>query len=152
MPTDWRSRFPPRMLWRARQDSNLRPSAPEADALSAELQARDRNHTWRSSSGRRRLARTTCSQRSRSQAGAAAVAASDGAVFAKTCATYDRNGSSNPAWDSDQKRGYPGLRGDQATAGVYLHRVGRDPEPATEAAALIPWRRGSTEVRGGETS
>ncbi len=27
--------------WRARQDSNLRPSAPEADALSAELQARD---------------------------------------------------------------------------------------------------------------
>jgi hypothetical protein len=27
---------------RARQDSNLRPSAPEADALSAELQARDR--------------------------------------------------------------------------------------------------------------
>jgi hypothetical protein len=29
-------------LWRARQDSNLRPSAPEADALSAELQARGR--------------------------------------------------------------------------------------------------------------
>src|SRR6059058_5187198 len=30
-----------RMLkWRARQDSNLRPSAPEADALSTELQAR----------------------------------------------------------------------------------------------------------------
>ncbi len=28
-------------LWRARQDSNLRPSAPEADALSAELQAHD---------------------------------------------------------------------------------------------------------------
>ncbi len=28
-------------VWRARQDSNLRPSAPEADALSAELQARD---------------------------------------------------------------------------------------------------------------
>jgi hypothetical protein len=28
-------------LWRARQDSNLRPSAPEADALSAELQARE---------------------------------------------------------------------------------------------------------------
>ncbi len=28
--------------WRARQDSNLRPSAPEADALSAELQARGR--------------------------------------------------------------------------------------------------------------
>src|SRR5262249_19634721 len=26
--------------WRARQDSNLRPSAPEADALSTELQAR----------------------------------------------------------------------------------------------------------------
>ena len=33
---DWRARH-----WRARQDSNLRPSAPEADALSAELQARD---------------------------------------------------------------------------------------------------------------
>ena len=29
------------MFWRARQDSNLRPSAPEADALSAELQARE---------------------------------------------------------------------------------------------------------------
>ena len=28
--------------WRARQDSNLRPSAPEADALSTELQARGR--------------------------------------------------------------------------------------------------------------
>src|SRR5512140_2182293 len=28
--------------WRARQDSNLRPSAPEADALSTELQARAR--------------------------------------------------------------------------------------------------------------
>src|SRR5688500_10035427 len=28
--------------WRARQDSNLRPSAPEADALSTELQARER--------------------------------------------------------------------------------------------------------------
>ena len=27
--------------WRARQDSNLRPSAPEADALSTELQARE---------------------------------------------------------------------------------------------------------------
>ena len=27
-------------MWRARQDSNLRPSAPEADALSTELQAR----------------------------------------------------------------------------------------------------------------
>ncbi len=31
--------------WRARQDSNLRPSAPEADALSTELQARDADHT-----------------------------------------------------------------------------------------------------------
>ena len=29
------------MFERARQDSNLRPSAPEADALSTELQARD---------------------------------------------------------------------------------------------------------------
>ena len=29
-----------RLNWRARQDSNLRPSAPEADALSTELQAR----------------------------------------------------------------------------------------------------------------
>ena len=28
------------LYWRARQDSNLRPSAPEADALSTELQAR----------------------------------------------------------------------------------------------------------------
>ena len=28
------------VFWRARQDSNLRPSAPEADALSTELQAR----------------------------------------------------------------------------------------------------------------
>ena len=37
--TDWRSRCQ-RLLWRARQDSNLRPSAPEADALSTELQAR----------------------------------------------------------------------------------------------------------------
>ena len=32
--------LPERLLWRARQDSNLRPSAPEADALSTELQAR----------------------------------------------------------------------------------------------------------------
>ena len=31
-----------RLSWRARQDSNLRPSAPEADALSTELQARGR--------------------------------------------------------------------------------------------------------------
>src|SRR5215211_6169941 len=37
--TDWRWRCL-RWLWRARQDSNLRPSAPEADALSTELQAR----------------------------------------------------------------------------------------------------------------
>jgi hypothetical protein len=29
------------MTERARQDSNLRPSAPEADALSTELQARE---------------------------------------------------------------------------------------------------------------
>ena len=29
-----------RLNWRARQDLNLRPSAPEADALSTELQAR----------------------------------------------------------------------------------------------------------------
>ena len=34
-----------RLLWRARQDSNLRPSAPEADALSTELQARGADHT-----------------------------------------------------------------------------------------------------------
>src|SRR5664280_1784091 len=39
--TDSRSRCQ-RLLWRARQESNLRPSAPEADALSAELQARGR--------------------------------------------------------------------------------------------------------------
>ena len=32
--------LPERLKWRARQDSNLRPSAPEADALSTELQAR----------------------------------------------------------------------------------------------------------------
>jgi hypothetical protein len=32
--------LPRRLNWRARQDSNLRPSAPEADALSTELQAR----------------------------------------------------------------------------------------------------------------
>ena len=32
--------LPERLDWRARQDSNLRPSAPEADALSTELQAR----------------------------------------------------------------------------------------------------------------
>ena len=38
--TDWRWRCPKRLQWRARQDSNLRPSAPEADALSTELQAR----------------------------------------------------------------------------------------------------------------
>ena len=35
---DWRSRCQ-MLLWRARQDSNLRPSAPEADALSTELRA-----------------------------------------------------------------------------------------------------------------
>jgi hypothetical protein len=33
--------LPERLKWRARQDSNLRPSAPEADALSTELQARE---------------------------------------------------------------------------------------------------------------
>ena len=38
----WRSRYQ-MLYWRARQDSNLRPSAPEADALSTELQARDPN-------------------------------------------------------------------------------------------------------------
>jgi hypothetical protein len=32
--------LPRKVAWRARQDSNLRPSAPEADALSTELQAR----------------------------------------------------------------------------------------------------------------
>jgi hypothetical protein len=36
-----RWRCPKRLKWRARQDSNLRPSAPEADALSTELQARE---------------------------------------------------------------------------------------------------------------
>jgi hypothetical protein len=41
--TDWRWRCPKRLNWRARQDSNLRPSAPEADALSTELQARGPN-------------------------------------------------------------------------------------------------------------
>src|SRR3954452_4878767 len=41
MRTDWRWRCPERLQWRARQDSNLRPSAPEADALSTELQARE---------------------------------------------------------------------------------------------------------------
>ena len=33
--------LPTKVAWRARQDSNLRPSAPEADALSTELRARD---------------------------------------------------------------------------------------------------------------
>lgn len=28
-------------FWRAREDSNLRPSAPQADALSTELRARE---------------------------------------------------------------------------------------------------------------
>ena len=37
---NWHSSSPG-LLERARQDSNLRPSAPEADALSTELQARD---------------------------------------------------------------------------------------------------------------
>ena len=41
-------RCPERGQWRARQDSNLRPSAPEADALSTELQARERR--WYSTS------------------------------------------------------------------------------------------------------
>ena len=40
-PTRTVGAAPKRLLWRARQDSNLRPSAPEADALSAELQAHD---------------------------------------------------------------------------------------------------------------
>ena len=43
--TDWRWRCPKRLQWRARQDSNLRPSAPEADALSTELQARGPDHS-----------------------------------------------------------------------------------------------------------
>ena len=38
--TDWRSHCQ-RLLWRARQDSNLRPLGPEPNALSTELQARD---------------------------------------------------------------------------------------------------------------
>jgi hypothetical protein len=49
-PTDSRSHCPKRLQWRARQDSNLRPSAPEADALSTELQARGRP-SYRSSVG-----------------------------------------------------------------------------------------------------
>jgi hypothetical protein len=44
-PTAWRWHCPNRLQWRARQDSNLRPSAPEADALSTELQAREREST-----------------------------------------------------------------------------------------------------------
>jgi hypothetical protein len=48
--TDWRWRCQ-MLLWRARQDSNLRPSAPEADALSAELQARDRAPVRRREAG-----------------------------------------------------------------------------------------------------
>jgi hypothetical protein len=43
--TVWRWRCPKRLKWRARQDSNLRPSAPEADALSTELQAREPDDT-----------------------------------------------------------------------------------------------------------
>jgi hypothetical protein len=39
-PLPGRGRPEKRWRWRARQDSNLRPSAPEADALSTELQAR----------------------------------------------------------------------------------------------------------------
>ena len=38
--TVWRSRCQ-RLLWRARQDSNLRPLGPEPNALSTELQARE---------------------------------------------------------------------------------------------------------------
>ena len=41
MRTGWRWPCPKRLQWRAREDSNLRPSAPEADALSTELQARE---------------------------------------------------------------------------------------------------------------
>ena len=33
--------LPTRLLWRARQDSNLRPLGPEPNALSTELQARE---------------------------------------------------------------------------------------------------------------
>ncbi len=56
--TDWRWRCPKRLQWRARQDSNLRPSAPEADALSTELQARE-PRSYRSSVGR---ASASCSR------------------------------------------------------------------------------------------
>ena len=40
--TAWHGRYPSKSWWswRARRDSNPRPSAPEADALSAELRAR----------------------------------------------------------------------------------------------------------------
>src|SRR3954447_24377500 len=37
-----RWRCPERLKWRARQDSNLRPLGPEPNALSTELQARER--------------------------------------------------------------------------------------------------------------
>ena len=42
LPSDLESVSKNKRSWRARQDSNLRPSAPEADALSTELQARGR--------------------------------------------------------------------------------------------------------------
>jgi hypothetical protein len=41
MPTAWPWLYRKRLYWRARQDSDLRPSASEADALSTELRARD---------------------------------------------------------------------------------------------------------------
>src|SRR4051812_40883350 len=48
--------LPQRLTWRARQDSNLRPSAPEADALSTELQAREpRSYPVTSPLDRRRV-------------------------------------------------------------------------------------------------
>ena len=42
-----------RDIWRPRQELNLRPLAPEASALSAELRERDvKNHDWAQSTPR----------------------------------------------------------------------------------------------------
>src|SRR5215212_5825239 len=60
----WRSLCPKRLLWRARQDSNLRPSAPEADALSTELQAPSPDDTYPGSDRPSGVARTADSRSS----------------------------------------------------------------------------------------
>ena len=67
--TDWRWRCPKRLQWRARQDSNLRPSAPEADALSTELQARDGSGSCRGGANPRRRRPRRGPQRSASIGG-----------------------------------------------------------------------------------